>query len=233
MPATRPPRSSARTPRSAQREALALRRSRELQRAVPVTPQPRAADAADRHPGLCVEPFGTRHRLGRRLSSSASWRRSRQSRRDSVAWSTICSTSPRSTSGLMRMQFDWCELDLVLDAAIACLPDEWRGRGHGRRPPTMPGDLGRPRPSRAGVREPAQQRPPPQPARNAGHRRRPRSTRRSDRGRCQRRRRRLRAGVAALPVRLDRAATVAHGRRGPWGCRSPAGSCWRTAARSS
>ncbi len=29
-------------------------------------------------------------------------------------------------SGLMRMQFDWCELDLVLDAAIACLPDDWR-----------------------------------------------------------------------------------------------------------
>ncbi|HEX3801362.1 MAG TPA: ATP-binding cassette domain-containing protein [Solirubrobacteraceae bacterium] len=29
-------------------------------------------------------------------------------------------------SGLMRMQFDWCELDLVLEAAVACLPDEWR-----------------------------------------------------------------------------------------------------------
>jgi signal transduction histidine kinase len=29
-------------------------------------------------------------------------------------------------SGVMRMQFDWCELDLVLEAAIACLPDESR-----------------------------------------------------------------------------------------------------------
>jgi signal transduction histidine kinase len=29
-------------------------------------------------------------------------------------------------SGVMRMQFDWCELDLVLEAAIACLPDDWR-----------------------------------------------------------------------------------------------------------
>ncbi len=29
-------------------------------------------------------------------------------------------------SGLMRMQFDWCELDLVLEAAVACLPDDWR-----------------------------------------------------------------------------------------------------------
>jgi signal transduction histidine kinase len=29
-------------------------------------------------------------------------------------------------SGVMRMQFDWCQLDLVLEAAIACLPDEWR-----------------------------------------------------------------------------------------------------------
>ena len=29
-------------------------------------------------------------------------------------------------SGVMRMQFDWCELDLVLEAAIACLPDDSR-----------------------------------------------------------------------------------------------------------
>jgi signal transduction histidine kinase len=31
-------------------------------------------------------------------------------------------------SGVMRMQFDWCQLDLVVDAAIACLPDDWRDR---------------------------------------------------------------------------------------------------------
>ncbi|HET9095000.1 MAG TPA: ATP-binding cassette domain-containing protein [Solirubrobacteraceae bacterium] len=29
-------------------------------------------------------------------------------------------------SGVMRMQFDWCQLDLVIEAAIACLPDRWR-----------------------------------------------------------------------------------------------------------
>jgi signal transduction histidine kinase len=29
-------------------------------------------------------------------------------------------------SGVMRMQFDWCQLDLVVEAAIACLPDDWR-----------------------------------------------------------------------------------------------------------
>jgi signal transduction histidine kinase len=29
-------------------------------------------------------------------------------------------------SGVMRMQFDWCQLDLVIDAAVACLPDRWR-----------------------------------------------------------------------------------------------------------
>jgi signal transduction histidine kinase len=26
----------------------------------------------------------------------------------------------------MRLQFDWCQLDLVIDAAVACLPDTWR-----------------------------------------------------------------------------------------------------------
>jgi signal transduction histidine kinase len=29
-------------------------------------------------------------------------------------------------SGVMRLQFDWCQLDLVIDAAVACLPDTWR-----------------------------------------------------------------------------------------------------------
>src|SRR6202044_3852106 len=29
-------------------------------------------------------------------------------------------------SGVMRMQFDWCQLDLVVEAAVACLPDTWR-----------------------------------------------------------------------------------------------------------
>lgn len=29
-------------------------------------------------------------------------------------------------SGVMRMQFDWCQLDLVVEAAVACLPDTAR-----------------------------------------------------------------------------------------------------------
>ncbi|HWD70114.1 MAG TPA: ATP-binding cassette domain-containing protein [Solirubrobacteraceae bacterium] len=29
-------------------------------------------------------------------------------------------------SGVMRMQFDWCQLDLVIDAAVACLPEASR-----------------------------------------------------------------------------------------------------------
>ncbi len=31
-------------------------------------------------------------------------------------------------SGVMRMQLDWCQPELVIDAAIACLPDAWRER---------------------------------------------------------------------------------------------------------
>ncbi|MDE3129875.1 MAG: ATP-binding cassette domain-containing protein [Acidobacteriota bacterium] len=29
-------------------------------------------------------------------------------------------------SGVMRMQFDWCQLDLVIESAVACLPDDAR-----------------------------------------------------------------------------------------------------------
>ena len=76
-------------------------------------------------------------------------------------------------SGIMRLQRDWCDIRLVLEAAIACLPpgsaesvsltcDAQPARG-----------VGRPRPDGAGLREPAEQRVRPQPAGDPGpgHRR--------------------------------------------------------------
>ncbi len=41
-------------------------------------------------------------------------------------------------SGVMRMQLDWCQLELVVDAAIACLPDAWRERVSVRQQPGLP-----------------------------------------------------------------------------------------------
>ncbi len=41
-------------------------------------------------------------------------------------------------SGVMRMQLDWCQLELVVDAAIACLPDAWRDRVEVRQQPGLP-----------------------------------------------------------------------------------------------
>jgi signal transduction histidine kinase len=38
----------------------------------------------------------------------------------------------------MRMQLDWCQLELVVDAAIACLPDAWRERVSVRQQPGLP-----------------------------------------------------------------------------------------------
>ena len=72
-------------------------------------------------------------------------------------------------SGIMRLQPDWCDLRLVIEAAIACLPPAQRrgGRADLRRL-TCP-RLGRPRPARAGLREPAEQRAPAQPAGHQGH----------------------------------------------------------------
>ena len=36
-------------------------------------------------------------------------------------------------SGVLRLQRDWCDIPLVVDAAIACLPPDGRGRGGGAR----------------------------------------------------------------------------------------------------
>ena len=38
-------------------------------------------------------------------------------------------------SGLLRLQPDWCELPLVIEAAVSCLPPEWAGAVHVRCQP--------------------------------------------------------------------------------------------------
>jgi signal transduction histidine kinase len=109
----------------AQREALALRRSRELQRQflsrlshelrTPLTAirgyasslmAPDVVWNADDEHRFLETIAAESARVGRLVD-------------DLLDFSAI-------ESGLMRMQLDWCELDLVIDAAIACLPDEWR-----------------------------------------------------------------------------------------------------------
>jgi signal transduction histidine kinase/ABC-type branched-subunit amino acid transport system ATPase component len=109
----------------AQREALALRRSRELQRQflsrlshelrTPLTAirgyasslmAPDVVWKADDEQRFLETIAAESARVGRLVD-------------DLLDFSAI-------ESGLMRMQLDWCELDLVIDAAIACLPDEWR-----------------------------------------------------------------------------------------------------------
>lgn len=111
----------------AQRDAAALRRSRELQRQflsrlshelrTPLTAIRGYAssllapditwDAESEHRFL--ETIATESsRLGRLVD-------------DLLDFSAI-------DSGVMRMQFDWCQLDLVIEAAIACLPERWRER---------------------------------------------------------------------------------------------------------
>ncbi len=64
----------------------------------------------------------------------------------------------------MRLQRDWCDLRLVVEAAVDCLPAPESARVTVTCGPGLPVDLGRPRPARAGVRQPALQRVPPQPA---------------------------------------------------------------------
>jgi signal transduction histidine kinase len=109
----------------AQREALALRRSRELQRQflsrlshelrTPLTAirgyasslmAPDVVWNADDEQRFLETIAAESARVGRLVD-------------DLLDFSAI-------ESGLMRMQLDWCELDLVIDAAIACLPDESR-----------------------------------------------------------------------------------------------------------
>jgi signal transduction histidine kinase/ABC-type branched-subunit amino acid transport system ATPase component len=109
----------------AQREAAALRRSRELQRQflsrlshelrTPLTAIRGYASSLlapdivwdDDSQQRFLETIATESsRLGRLVD-------------DLLDFSAI-------DSGVMRMQFDWCQLDLVIEAAIACLPDTWR-----------------------------------------------------------------------------------------------------------
>ncbi|MGH2860549.1 MAG: ATP-binding cassette domain-containing protein [Solirubrobacteraceae bacterium] len=109
----------------AQREAAALRRSRELQRQflsrlshelrTPLTAIRGYASSLlapdivwdDESQQRFLETIATESsRLGRLVD-------------DLLDFSAI-------DSGVMRMQFDWCQLDLVIEAAVACLPDTWR-----------------------------------------------------------------------------------------------------------
>ena len=109
----------------AQREAAALRRSRELQREflsrlshelrTPLTAIGGYASSLlapdivwdDESQQRFLEHIATESaRLGRLVE-------------DLLDFSAI-------ESGVMRMQLDWCELELIIEAAIACLPEAWR-----------------------------------------------------------------------------------------------------------
>ena len=99
----------------AHQEAVALRRSRELQRD-PVAAESRAAHAADRDQGICVEPHAARRDLGRGLAAAFLDRIAAESARlgrlvdDLLDFSAI-------ESGIMRLQRDWCDIRLVVEAA--------------------------------------------------------------------------------------------------------------------
>ena len=121
----------------AQREALALRRSRELQRQflsrlshelrTPLTAirgyasslmAPDIVWNADDEQRFLETIAAESARVGRLVD-------------DLLDFSAI-------ESGLMRMQLDWCEVDLVIDAAVACLPDESRSSVALRAPEQPP-----------------------------------------------------------------------------------------------
>jgi len=109
----------------AQRDAAALRRSRELQRVflsrlshelrTPLTAI-RGYASSLLAPDIVWDDDSEQRFLERIAAESSRLGRLVD---DLLDFSAI-------DSGVMRMQFDWCELDLVLEAAIACLPDESR-----------------------------------------------------------------------------------------------------------
>jgi signal transduction histidine kinase/ABC-type multidrug transport system ATPase subunit len=109
----------------AQREASALRRSRELQRQflsrlshelrTPLTAI-RGYASSLLAPDI-VWDEDSEHRFLERITAESA--RVGRLVEDLLDFSAI-------ESGVMRMQLDWCELDLVIEAAIACLPDESR-----------------------------------------------------------------------------------------------------------
>ena len=152
----------------AHQEAAALRRSRELQRGVPVPAEPRAAHPADRHHGATRPASAAGRDLGRASPSSGSWPGSPPSRPASAAWSMTCSTSPRSsrascgcsatgaTSGwCSRRRSPACRRSSAASVALTLRRRPARG-------------VGRPRPAGAGLRQPAEQRVRPQPAGHPG-----------------------------------------------------------------
>ena len=73
-------------------------------------------------------------------------------------------------SGIMRLQRDWCDIRLVLEAAIACLPPDSAASVALTCDARPARGVGRPRPDGAGLREPAEQRVRPQPAGHPGAR---------------------------------------------------------------
>jgi signal transduction histidine kinase/ABC-type multidrug transport system ATPase subunit len=109
----------------AQREAAALRRSRELQRQflsrlshelrTPLTAI-RGYASSLLAPDIVWDDDSEQRFLERITAESTRVGRLVD---DLLDFSAI-------ESGVMRMQLDWCELDLVIQAAIACLPDESR-----------------------------------------------------------------------------------------------------------
>jgi signal transduction histidine kinase len=110
---------------AAQREAGALRRSRELQRQflsrlshelrTPLTAI-RGYASSLMAPDIVWDDDSQERFLERIAAESARLGRLVD---DLLDFSAI-------DSGVMRMQFDWCELELVIEAAVACLPETAR-----------------------------------------------------------------------------------------------------------
>ena len=135
---------------------------------VPLAPQPRAAHAADGDRRLRVEPDGPRRDLGPRVRAALP-----QPHRCGVGTAQPARRRPARLLG-----------DRVLDDAPAARLVRARAgarrrgglRRHrpsrlraGQLPAGPAGDLGRPRPARAGLRQPARERAAPQPRRHARH----------------------------------------------------------------
>ena len=109
----------------AQREAAALRRSRELQRQflsrlshelrTPLTAI-RGYASSLLAPDIVWDQESEQRFLEHIAAESARLGRLVD---DLLDFSAI-------ESGVMRLQLDWCELGLIIDAAIACLPEAWR-----------------------------------------------------------------------------------------------------------
>jgi signal transduction histidine kinase len=110
----------------AHQEAAALRRSRELQRGflsrlshelrTPLTAI-RGYASSLMQPDVTWDGESERRFLGRIAAESARLGRLVD---DLLDFSAI-------ESGVMRLQHDWCELSLVVEAAVSCLPREWTG----------------------------------------------------------------------------------------------------------